>query len=76
MSKFATSRRWACEGTTSRPWCFESILEPKTDQEIANELKVTKGQVKEWIKRLVKEGVLEKLLSPTRYRSTRNSKLF
>ena len=49
---------------------------PKTDKEIANELKVTTGQAKEWIKRLVKEGVLEKLTSPTRYRSTKSSKLF
>ena len=55
---------------------LEQLDTPKTDQEIANELKVTKGQAKEWIKRLVKEGVLEKLSSPTRYRSAKNSKLF
>lgn len=55
---------------------LEQIDLPKTDKEIANELKVTSGQAKEWIKRLVKEGVLEKLSSPTRYRSTKSSKLF
>jgi predicted Rossmann fold nucleotide-binding protein DprA/Smf involved in DNA uptake len=55
---------------------LERLEAPKTDKEIANELKVTTGQVKEWIKRLVKEGVLEKLSSPTRYASTKNSKLF
>lgn len=55
---------------------LEQLDTPKTDKEIANELKVTIGQVKQWIKRLVKEGVLEKLSSPTRYRSTKRSKLF
>jgi predicted Rossmann fold nucleotide-binding protein DprA/Smf involved in DNA uptake len=49
---------------------------PKSDKEIADELKVTTPQAKEWIKRLVKEGVLEKLSAPTRFRSTRSSKLF
>ena len=55
---------------------LEQLDEPKTDKEIADELKVTTGQAREWIKRLVKEGVLEKLSAPTRYRSTRRSKLF
>lgn len=55
---------------------LEQVDSPKTDKEIANELKVTTGQVKEWIKRLVKEGILEKLSAPTRYRSTKSSKLF
>jgi len=49
---------------------------PKTDKEIANVLQVKTGQAKEWIKRLVKEGTLEKLSGPTRYRSTKTSKLF
>lgn len=49
---------------------------PKTDKEIAEELKVTTRQVKEWTKRLVKEGDLEKLSAPTRYRAAKNSKLF
>ncbi|HEX7331810.1 MAG TPA: DNA-processing protein DprA [Pyrinomonadaceae bacterium] len=55
---------------------LEQLDTPKTDQEIANELKVTKGQARDWIKRLVKEGVLEKLSGPTRYRSAKSSKLF
>ena len=55
---------------------LERLDTPKTDKEIANELQVKPGQVKEWIKRLVKEGTLEKLSSPTRYRSTKRSKLF
>lgn len=55
---------------------LEQMDAPKTDKEIANDLKVTTGQAREWIKRLVKEGVLEKLKSPARYRSTRSSKLF
>ena len=55
---------------------LEQLDTPKTDKEIANELKVTLGQAREWIKRLVKEGVLEKLSRPTRYGSTKSSKLF
>ncbi len=55
---------------------LEQLDAPKTDKEIANELNVKQGQVKEWIKRLVKEGALEKLSSPTRYRSTKSAKLF
>lgn len=55
---------------------LEQLDAPKTDKEIANDLNVTKPQAKEWINRLVKEGVLEKLSKPIRYRSARNSKLF
>jgi DNA processing protein len=55
---------------------LERLDPPKTDKEIANELKVKTGQAKEWIKRLVKEGTLQKLSKPTRYRSSKNSKLF
>lgn len=55
---------------------LEQMDAPKTDKEIANELNVKPVQVKEWIKRLVKEGTLEKLSKPTRYRSTKSSKLF
>jgi len=55
---------------------LERLDEPKTDSEIAKLLKVTKGQAKEWLKRLVIEGVLEKVSRPTRYQSTKSSKLF
>jgi predicted Rossmann fold nucleotide-binding protein DprA/Smf involved in DNA uptake len=55
---------------------LERLDMPKTDKEIANELKVKTGQAREWIKCLVKEGTLQKLEKPTRYRSTKNSKLF
>lgn len=47
---------------------------PKTDAEVATELNVSKSQAKEWLQRLVKEGVLEKLSKPTRYRSTTSSR--
>ncbi len=46
----------------------------KTDSEIAVELQVSKSQVKEWLQRLVKEGALEKLSKPTRYRPATTSK--
>jgi len=55
---------------------LEQLDTPKTDKEIANELNVKPVQVREWIKRLVREGVLEKLSKPTRYRSTKSAKLF
>lgn len=55
---------------------LEQLDTPKADKEIASELNVKAVQAKEWIKRLVKDGVLEKLSKPTRYRSTKSSKLF
>lgn len=48
---------------------LEQMNTPKTDAEVAAELNVSKSQAKEWLKRLVEEGVLEKLSKPTRYRS-------
>jgi predicted Rossmann fold nucleotide-binding protein DprA/Smf involved in DNA uptake len=55
---------------------LERLDVPKTDNEIADELKVKSVQAKDWIKRLVKEVTLRKLSKPTRYCSTKNSKLF
>jgi DNA processing protein len=52
---------------------LERIDVPQTDKEIASELKVSTRQAKEWLKRLVNEGALEKLSAPTRYRSTKIS---
>ncbi len=43
---------------------------PKTDAEVAEALGVSKSQAKEWLKRLVGEGVLQKLSKPVRYQST------
>jgi predicted Rossmann fold nucleotide-binding protein DprA/Smf involved in DNA uptake len=42
---------------------------PKTEAEIAETLQVSKPQAKEWLSRLVAEGVLEKSSRPTRYRA-------
>jgi DNA processing protein len=54
-----------------------SLLEmmdiPKTDAEVAKELSVSKTQAKDWLQRLVKEGVLERLSKPVRYCSTKVS---
>ncbi|MBP7609010.1 MAG: DNA-processing protein DprA [Steroidobacteraceae bacterium] len=54
-----------------------SLLEmmdiPKTDAEVAKDLNVSKNQAKDWLERLVKEGVLEKLAKPVRYCSTKVS---
>jgi predicted Rossmann fold nucleotide-binding protein DprA/Smf involved in DNA uptake len=41
---------------------------PKTEAEIAETLKVSKPQAKEWLARLVDEGLLEKIARPIRYR--------
>lgn len=53
---------------------FEKVREllrkldtPRTDAEVAEMLRVSKSQAKEWLERLVKEGTLEKLKKPTRY---------
>jgi predicted Rossmann fold nucleotide-binding protein DprA/Smf involved in DNA uptake len=48
---------------------LEKITTPKTDAEIADELQVSKNQAREWLQRLVDEGVLEKLSRPIRYRA-------
>jgi len=40
---------------------------PKTDAEVAADLQVSKSQAKEWLQRLVKEGVMEKHTRPLRY---------
>ncbi|MEX0958515.1 MAG: DNA-processing protein DprA [Burkholderiales bacterium] len=52
---------------------LEMMDSPKTDTEVANELNVSKAQAKDWLQRLVNEGVLEKLSKPVRYRSTKGS---
>ena len=52
---------------------LERMDAPKTDAEVANELNVSKSQAKEWLQRLVKEGVLEKSKKPVRYCSTKVS---
>jgi len=40
---------------------------PKTDAEVAADLRVSKSQAKEWLQRLVKEGVMKKHTKPIRY---------
>ena len=52
---------------------LEKMDTPKTDAEVAAELHVSKSQVKEWLQRLVKEGVLEKIKKPVRYCSAKVS---
>lgn len=53
---------------------LEEMSAPKTDAEVAIELGVLRRQAKEWLERLVKEGVLEKVPKPTRYRSASSSR--
>jgi DNA processing protein len=44
------------------------LAAPKTESEIADELQVSKAQAKQWLSRLVDEGVVEKTAPPVRYR--------
>jgi DNA processing protein len=46
---------------------LEKTTTPKTDAEVAADLHVSKSQAKEWLRRLVKEGVIEKHTRPVRY---------
>jgi len=46
---------------------LEKTTTPKTDAEVAADLHVSKSQAKEWLQRLVKEGVIEKHTKPVRY---------
>lgn len=48
---------------------LQRLQAPKTDVEIALELGVSKSQTQVWLRRLIKEGMIEKLSKPTRYRS-------
>jgi predicted Rossmann fold nucleotide-binding protein DprA/Smf involved in DNA uptake len=51
-----------------------AITAPKTEAELAAVLGVSKPQAKDWIARLVAEGLLEKTKRPIRYRRVRASK--
>jgi DNA processing protein len=52
---------------------LENIDPPKTDEEIAAELNISKIQARQWLDRLVEEGQLDKLSRPTRYCSAASS---
>lgn len=52
---------------------LEAMDSPKTDAEVAKDLNVSQNQAKDWLQRLVKEGVLEKLSKPGRYYSAKVS---
>jgi predicted ArsR family transcriptional regulator len=45
------------------------VTTARTIAEVAADIGVTKGQAKNWLQRLAKEGVLEKLSKPVRYRA-------
>src|SRR5665213_237302 len=47
------------------------LAEPKSDIEVAELLNVAKPQAKIWLTRLVKDGGLERLTKPVRYRAAR-----
>jgi predicted Rossmann fold nucleotide-binding protein DprA/Smf involved in DNA uptake len=48
---------------------LEKMTATKTETEIAADLQVNKAQARDWLQRLVEEGVLEKLSKPARYRA-------
>ena len=47
----------------------QELAEPKTEADVAKLLAVSKSQAKEWLKKLVADGELEKLAKPVRYRA-------
>jgi DNA processing protein len=47
---------------------LQKMATPKTDAEVANDLQVSKGQAKQWLQRLAKERIPEKLSKPVRSR--------
>ena len=50
---------------------LERMDTAKSDSEVATYLAVTKAQAKGWLERLVREGALQKLSKPIRYRSVK-----
>ncbi|MGD0661878.1 MAG: DNA-processing protein DprA [Syntrophorhabdales bacterium] len=55
---------------------LDRMRTPLTDAAVASALGVSKSQAAAWLHRLVKEGVLEKLTKPVRYRLKSQSSLF
>jgi hypothetical protein len=45
---------------------------PKTEAEVATALDITRAQARSWLERLVKEGALQKLSKPVRYRAVKD----
>jgi predicted Rossmann fold nucleotide-binding protein DprA/Smf involved in DNA uptake len=55
---------------TVREILRRELAEPKTEAEVADLLAVSRTQAKAWLKKLVADGVLEKVTKPARYRVT------
>jgi DNA processing protein len=58
-----------------RSLVMQILQTPRNSTEVASELRVTKPQAEQWLRRLVKEGILEKRTKPVRY-VTRQVELF
>lgn len=52
---------------------LERMDTARTAAEVAADLQIGKSQAKSWLERLAKEGVLQKLSKPTRYRSVKSA---
>lgn len=52
---------------------LERMDTARTAAEVAADLQIGKSQAKSWLERLAKEGVLQKLSKPTRYRSIKSA---
>ena len=48
---------------------MRELNEPRTEAEVAKLLDVSKAQTKTWLQQLMKQGSIEKLSKPTRYRT-------
>lgn len=63
--------------STVKGLVLPQIDQPKTETEIAEDLGVTPGQAREWLKRMAQEGLLKKTSRPVRYqRSSTQPDLF
>ena len=48
-------------------YILESLINPKTEDELSVLLQLTKQQVKQWCRELVEEGLIKKKIKPVRY---------
>jgi Fic family protein len=51
----------------------QELSEPRNEAEVAELLTVSKPQAKAWLRKLVAEGVLEKVAKPARYRAVKTA---
>ena len=46
---------------------LDALVDPKTEEDLEDLLKITKPQIKQWCKDLVSQGLIRKMNRPVRY---------